>query len=97
MGIETIAELENETKAILEESAVTDKEELGIDKGKLNRKQLTNQAQPSIGTKVKSTEEEEDELEEGIATKKKEAAERARAAKKAKTKAKKVVTADPYQ
>ena len=41
--------------------------------------------------------DEEDELEEGIATRKKEAAERARAAKKAKGKVKKVVAVDPYQ
>ncbi|MFN8889249.1 MAG: hypothetical protein ACK5WF_17450 [Cyclobacteriaceae bacterium] len=82
--VETIAELENMTQALLEEAQEAAKEERATKKvgvpGKNAQMDHSRPAKPS----KEDDEEEEDELEEEIARKKKEAAKKARAAKQAK-------------
>jgi DNA transposition AAA+ family ATPase len=87
-GVETIAELENMTLALLEEAEDAKKEERAPKKVKVPGKtvQTDFSRAPKSSKKAEEDEEEDDELEEAIALKKKEAAKKAREAKKAKEK-----------
>lgn len=87
-GLETIAELENMTNAILEEAEDAKKEERAPKKVNVPGKAIqADKSRPAVPSK-EDDEDEEDELEEKLAQEKKEAAKKARDAKKAKSKTK---------
>jgi hypothetical protein len=91
--VETIAELENMTQALLEEAQDAAKQERKPKKVVVpGRNAQIDHSRPAKPSK-EDEEEEEDELEEQLALQKKEAAKKARAAKKAKAKAKSSKTA----